>query len=260
MSNHPEAPVQTGGPADVVFRHRGTLAALIVAPIIASTTTAAQPSWGEAAAAFAVLALGLALRTWACRSLGRRAHVSRPGARELRDTGAYSHVRNPIYIANTTFAVSCAIAAGLGVRSIAVAVYLAAVYQLVVLAEERALSAAFGEAYASYIASVPRWIPRLSGRPPAALAPWREVLVWEGPAAAGLIAAILTLLALRNDLLDPILDLRPLGISTSSWTLSIAFAVAGIVGLSTEKKYRRHEQRRLAKLADPGEGSIVNPA
>jgi protein-S-isoprenylcysteine O-methyltransferase Ste14 len=260
MSN-PAAPVPSGGPADVVFRHRGTLAALLAAPILASTTDAPAPSLPEAAAAFAILAVGLALRTWACRSLGRRAHVSRPGARELHQTGAYAHVRNPIYIANTTFAVSCAIAAGLGARSVAVAAYLAAVYQLVVLAEERALSAMFGASYESYRASVPRWIPRLSGRAPEVLAPWREVLVWEGPAAAGLVGAVLLLLSLRNDLLDPVLNVRPLGISTGSWTLTLAFVVAAIVGLSTEKKYRRHERRRLARLSDPGQqGSIVTPA
>jgi protein-S-isoprenylcysteine O-methyltransferase Ste14 len=260
MSN-PEAPdLRTGGPADVVFRHRGTLAALLAAPILASTTSAPGPSPREAAAAFAILFVGLALRTWACRSIGRRAHVSRPGARQLLETGAYSHVRNPIYIANTTFAVSCAIAAGLGARSVAVAAYLAAVYQLAVSAEERALSAAFGTAYASYRASVPRWIPRASGRAPAVLAPWREVLAWEGPAAAGLIGAVLALLTLRNHPLDPILAVGPLGISTGNWTLTIAFVVAAIVGLSTEMKYRRHERRRVARLADPGRGSIVTPA
>ena len=76
-------------------------------------------------------------------------------------TGAYRHVRNPMYVA----VVSAIVGQALLLGQIVLLAYAALVAVLVVsfvrLYEEPVLLERFGEEYASYRRAVPGWVPRL---------------------------------------------------------------------------------------------------
>lgn len=81
-------------------------------------------------------------------------------------TGPYRYVRNPMYVG----AILALAGAGLAVRSFSI-VALAAVFWLlshvlVVLHEEPALEARFGESFVRYKRQVNRWLPRVPSEDP----------------------------------------------------------------------------------------------
>jgi protein-S-isoprenylcysteine O-methyltransferase Ste14 len=76
--------------------------------------------------------------------------------------GLYRHVRNPMYVTGGLFFFGLAVASASGVLFI-YAAFVALCYHLaVVLVEEPALRRRFGQSYAHYCGTVPRWLPRLS--------------------------------------------------------------------------------------------------
>jgi protein-S-isoprenylcysteine O-methyltransferase Ste14 len=79
---------------------------------------------------------------------------------ELVITGPYRWVRNPMYLA----VVAAIIGQALLLRQVSLLIYAAVVaaafLTFVKLYEERVLSERYGEAYRSYRAAVPGWIPR----------------------------------------------------------------------------------------------------
>ena len=76
--------------------------------------------------------------------------------------GPYSVTRNPLYL----FSLAGAAGLGLSSGSVALGLFFAAGYFLILSAtirgEERRLLGAFGHAYAAYATEVPRWLPKLS--------------------------------------------------------------------------------------------------
>ena len=95
-------------------------------------------------------------RTWCSLYIGgRKTH-------ELVTTGPYSVSRNPLYVFSIIGAIG--IGAQFGAVSVAVLAGVCAwlVHILVVRQEERLLLAEHGEAYAKYLAEVPRFFPRFS--------------------------------------------------------------------------------------------------
>jgi protein-S-isoprenylcysteine O-methyltransferase Ste14 len=95
-------------------------------------------------------------RTWCSLYIGgRKTH-------ELVATGPYSVSRNPLYVFSIIGAIG--IGAQFGAVSVAVLAGVCAwlVHILVVRQEERLLLAEHGEAYAKYLAEVPRFLPRVS--------------------------------------------------------------------------------------------------
>lgn len=109
-----------------------------------------------------LLAAGTAVYLWCAVDFVRRGHgtpapIDAP--RSLVVTGPYLWVRNPMYVA--VFAILMGEA--LWTRSLMLAGYGAIVGLLfqafVVLHEERALLARFGEQYQEYRRAVPRWLP-----------------------------------------------------------------------------------------------------
>lgn len=82
--------------------------------------------------------------------------------RELVTSGPYSMTRNPLYF----FSAVGAVGVGLGTETLAVPALLlllfALAYPSVILAEERKLRALHGSAFDAYVASTPRFFPRLS--------------------------------------------------------------------------------------------------
>lgn len=95
-------------------------------------------------------------RTWCALYIGGRK------VRTLTTHGPYSVSRNPLYV----FSIIGAAGAGaqLGSFALTVTAGLVAwlVFYLVVLKEERVLTANFGNAYRRYLSSVPRFLPRWS--------------------------------------------------------------------------------------------------
>ena len=100
---------------------------------------------------------------FALDGIGTPSPVAPP--RELVVTGAYRHVRNPMYVA------TAAVIAGEGlllrrpILLVAAAVYCAAMAVLNRRVEEPLLRRRFGAAYERYRSAVPGWLPRVR--------PWR---------------------------------------------------------------------------------------
>lgn len=74
--------------------------------------------------------------------------------------GPFRHTRNPMYLSLAGMLTGHAIARRSPAALLPVAAFVALVDRVQVSAEEAALAAKFGEEYAAYTASVPRWIGR----------------------------------------------------------------------------------------------------
>jgi protein-S-isoprenylcysteine O-methyltransferase Ste14 len=138
-----------------VFAHRNLLAG---APLIAALLLA--PASGGALrefSAFALAALGVALRAW-CTLYNRFAQGDR---KTLATGGPYAWMRNPLYVGNTLVLLGAATIAGPLWLVPLTSAWAFLVYEQVVRHEERRLSQKYGSAYAAYCRSVPRWIPRV---------------------------------------------------------------------------------------------------
>lgn len=81
--------------------------------------------------------------------------------RELVVTGAYRHVRNPMYVATAAVIVGEGVLLRQPVLLVAATVYCAAMALLGRRFEEPLLRSRFGSAYDAYRAAVPGWLPRL---------------------------------------------------------------------------------------------------
>ena len=95
--------------------------------------------------------------------LGTPAPVAPPG--RLVVSGAYRHVRNPMYVATAAVIAGEGLLLGRAVLLAAAAVYVAVLALLVRLHEEPVMAARFGAPYDAYRRAVPAWLPRLR--------PWR---------------------------------------------------------------------------------------
>jgi protein-S-isoprenylcysteine O-methyltransferase Ste14 len=110
------------------------------------------------------LAVGFAIVLWclwefATRGQGTAAPFDPP--KKLVVRGPYRYVRNPIYVGAEFMLIGLSILYGsLAILAYAVGAVLA-LHALVVFYEERTLETKFGDAYAEYKQSVPRWLPRL---------------------------------------------------------------------------------------------------
>ncbi|MHB0913875.1 MAG: phosphatase PAP2 family protein [Armatimonadota bacterium] len=111
---------------------------------------------------FALFLAGLALRVWA------RQHSARP----FPTSGPYALLRHPSFLANTLLAVGVTATCEILWLIPVTAALCAAVYTLAARADEERMLALHGEAYARYMAAVPRWLPRrLASGPRAPLLP-----------------------------------------------------------------------------------------
>lgn len=147
-----------------IFSQRGTLLAL---PALALAALG-KPSAFSIAIGLPIACIGEAVRCWAVGYSGvttRGDHVEAPA---LVTGGPYAHVRNPLYVGNFITALGFAIAFtgknGGVARSVLVGGSLATmlgVYAVIVPHEERFLEAEFGESFRTYLAEVPRIVPRV---------------------------------------------------------------------------------------------------
>ena len=81
---------------------------------------------------------------------------------EMITDGPYSIVRNPLYLFSLTGAIGIGLASeNLLILALMIAFYVM-YYPLTILAEEKKLEAAFGQAYLEYKSKTPRLLPKLS--------------------------------------------------------------------------------------------------
>jgi len=148
----------------LIFSQRGTLLAL---PALALAALG-KPSAFSIAVGLPIAFIGEAVRCWAVGYSGvttRGDHVEAPA---LVTGGPYAHVRNPLYVGNFITALGFAIAFtgknGAAARVALVGGSLATmlgVYAVIVPHEEQFLEAEFGEPFRTYLAEVPRIVPRI---------------------------------------------------------------------------------------------------
>jgi protein-S-isoprenylcysteine O-methyltransferase Ste14 len=115
---------------------------------------------------------GEAIRFWCQRYIGgaSRTRGSSPGA-ALVNGGPYSMVRNPLYVANLLLTLGTALLSGRPLLVLVAGAVFLGQYIPIVRWEESRLTIQFGDAYADYQATVPRWIPRSGPRANASTNP-----------------------------------------------------------------------------------------
>ncbi|MCB0747317.1 MAG: isoprenylcysteine carboxylmethyltransferase family protein [Ignavibacteriales bacterium] len=113
----------------------------------------------------AIVIIGELFRYWGVVYAGSATRTtSGVGARELIVSGAFAHLRNPLYLGNIL------IYFGVGIMSMALFPYLQIFaliffifqYHLIIAEEEDFLTKTFGKKYEEYKAAVPKLFPRIS--------------------------------------------------------------------------------------------------
>ena len=137
----------------------GVFAGLIPAVIVANDPYRASGSaWG-----YPLVALGLFLVLWCVRDFyvaGKGTLAPWDPPKHLVTAGLYRVVRNPMYVSLVILLVGWSLAAGSWLLAGYTALLGVAFHLRVILYEEPRLSSEFGDAWASYTASVHRWLPQ----------------------------------------------------------------------------------------------------
>ena len=113
-----------------------------------------RPTLLSLAIGFAIAAIGLFIRGWAC------GHIRK--ARALDTSGPYAYTRNPLYFGTLIITLGFGFASGvwwLGVLSLA---FFASIYFPVINVEAEELANVIGDDYREYAAAVPLFVPRLT--------------------------------------------------------------------------------------------------
>lgn len=115
---------------------------------------------------FAIVLIGEFFRLWGVSYAGSETRTTGGGVggTYLVVTGAFAHVRNPLYFGNMCIYI------GIGVMSLAWYPYLMIIaalfflvqYHFIIKEEEKFLHEKFGAQYEKYTSEVPRWIPTFS--------------------------------------------------------------------------------------------------
>ncbi|SFB77943.1 Protein-S-isoprenylcysteine O-methyltransferase Ste14 [Nocardioides terrae] len=79
-------------------------------------------------------------------------------ASTLVTEGVFKLTRNPMYVGMAGLLAAHAVARGGWMTQLPLAAFVAVIDRVQIPAEERALTARFGDSYTSYLAEVPRWI------------------------------------------------------------------------------------------------------
>lgn len=144
-----------------VFEYRSyTPIPFLIVMLVFSNVTLASLLIG-----FAIALTGEAWRLWGvCYAGSETRTTGSVGGTYLVVSGAFSHVRNPLYLGNILLYV------GIGIMSMALFPYLQIgallffyfQYHVIIGEEEKYLSKTFGEQYSKFLINVPKLIPRIS--------------------------------------------------------------------------------------------------
>jgi protein-S-isoprenylcysteine O-methyltransferase Ste14 len=135
---------------------------IVLALVFARPTTLTWAVGGGA------MLLGEALRLWAAAWIGPAARTSRVNTTRLLTRGPYGRMRHPLYLGNLFLTVGFAAASGAGWPWFPAVAGLGfvALYAGHARREERALAAAFPEAWSAYAGRVPAMGWRTGSAPP----------------------------------------------------------------------------------------------
>jgi protein-S-isoprenylcysteine O-methyltransferase Ste14 len=103
-----------------------------------------------------LIVIGIAGRLWSTLYIGGRKSVS------VVSDGPYSITRNPLYVFSSIAAMGVGAQMGSITAAVGFGVACAAAFHLVILREEKYLSANLGVDYSAYMTEVPRFFPKLS--------------------------------------------------------------------------------------------------
>jgi protein-S-isoprenylcysteine O-methyltransferase Ste14 len=144
-----------------MFRHRTALPLPIALAIM--TIPAGETRGGQLAVLAGVLiaVLGEGVRLWAVHHIGVISRTRSERLGPLVASGPFAIVRNPLYLGNIALWAGFALAARLMWLAPLIVVLLGLEYHAIVRWEERLLESRLGDAYRTYAARVPRWIPHL---------------------------------------------------------------------------------------------------
>jgi protein-S-isoprenylcysteine O-methyltransferase Ste14 len=181
---------------DWLFRYRGYLPLMLLpavgAALAASAHTAPLASERpREAVCMAVSLLGLALRAYTVGTApagtsGR--NTSRQIAARLNTDGAYSVVRNPLYLGNALMWLGLVLYARNPVLTLVAGIGFWLLYAPIIQAEEAFLRGRFGEEFERWAARTPAFVPRpLRFRPAALPFSCRNVLRREYSGFAALV-------------------------------------------------------------------------
>ena len=108
-----------------------------------------------------IILLGVGIRVWSTKHIGRRIPTMKKKGKELVRTGPYAIVRNPLYIGNIMIATGLSILSGFIWLIPVLILYFFILNHFVVLYEEKKLLSRWGDEYQTYLNEVPRWMPRV---------------------------------------------------------------------------------------------------
>ena len=152
-------------------------------------------------AAFAVAAAGALVRVvtsgFAALGTSGRAKFAAEAA-ELNTTGPYSLVRNPLYVGRILNFTGLALLSGSGVYGAIVFLRAVIVYERISVYEEEFLRDEFGNTHATWAASVPALLPRLTGWVKPKYPFWWKRMIWREQNKLFLLATAVFLYALAR--------------------------------------------------------------
>lgn len=112
-------------------------------------------------------------------------------AETLNTTGAYSLVRNPLYLGNCLMYVGLALFSQSILLAVLLALMLLPYYERIIAAEESFLTERFGPVYEDWAARTPAFVPRMAGFvPPALPFALRWTIRREAPSIYGAILSL----------------------------------------------------------------------
>ena len=158
MPNNTDLTTRLGG---WLFRHRTSLPLPFAAAILGLRAGEMSRSAGLVAAGVAVTVLGEILRLWGVRQIGAISRTRTDRLGPLVDSGPFALLRNPLYVGNIALWTGFALTARLAWLAPLIPVLLGLEYHAIVRWEEHLLESRLGDAYRSYAARVPRWVPTL---------------------------------------------------------------------------------------------------
>jgi protein-S-isoprenylcysteine O-methyltransferase Ste14 len=194
------------------FAHRleiGLGVTAATAPFVRPTLATKPSELGLKAAGLSLLLTGMGVRVWASGFAGRHTRSTNIEGSKLATSGAYAHVRNPIYLGSIILGVGMVLLIGDRRLLAPCGLTFLALYFGLIPAEEEFLSQKFGAAYEVYCRNVPRLLPRLKAWPQAgavktpfdwraASGEWRLSLILAAILAGFRIFAVLRGAGLRD--------------------------------------------------------------
>jgi protein-S-isoprenylcysteine O-methyltransferase Ste14 len=178
-----------------LFRQRTWLPLPLVAALLLIPPSSDSESSSLWAAGALIVAAGEAVRLWAVHHIGAISRTRSDRLGPLVATGPFGRVRNPLYLGNILLWTGFAVSAQLIWLAPIVVLLLAVEYHAIVRWEEALLTERIGEAYARYVATVPRWLPSLTAAPASAgvTFSWRATLFSERGTLIAIAAGFLLL-------------------------------------------------------------------